>query len=97
MIDSYEVFVLVDEASRLMMRDEAVSGLVGLDIAACRAMAVSLAREAEVVPVEVPGTVASCIAEAARRAAFWDTAGLAPDALRLVLLLSDVNHELNRA
>ena len=44
MIDgSYEVLVLVDEACNLMVHDEAVSGLTGLDIVACRAMAVALA------------------------------------------------------
>ena len=96
MSDSYEVFVLVDEASRLMMRDRAVSGLTSLDIAACRAMAVALAKDTGVGTVELPTTVAACIAQAADRAAHWDLTDLPPEAHHLALLLSDVNYELNR-
>lgn len=98
MIDgSYEVLVLVDEACNLMVHDEAVSGLTGLDIVACRAMAVALAVGSEPVQVNVESTVGECIGRAARLSAAWDPAQLTAEALQLVLLLSDVNYELNKA
>ena len=98
MIDgSYEVFVLVDEACNLMVHDDTVTGFTALDIAACRAMVVEFAQGATEVAVDVPGSVAECIDQAARRAALWDPAQLTTEALRLVLLLSDVSRDLNRA
>jgi hypothetical protein len=98
MIDgSYEVFVLVDEACNLMVHDVTVSGFTALDIAACRAMVVEFAQGTTKVAVDVPDSVAQCIDQAARRAVSWDPAQLTTEALRLVLLLSDVSRDLNRA
>lgn len=94
---SYEVFVLVDEACNLMVHDDTVAGFTALDIAACRAMVVEFAQGATEVAVDVPGSVAECIDQAARRAALWDPAQLTTEALRLVLLLSDVSRDLNRS
>jgi len=98
MIDgSYEVFVLVDEACNLMVHDVTVSGFTALDIAACRAMVVEFAQGTTKVAVDVPDSVAQCSEQAARRAASWDPAQLTTEALRLVLLLSDVSRDLSRA
>lgn len=94
---SYEVVVLLDEACDLMMRGEEVPGLTGLDLVACSVMAAELALGADVEAVELPGTVAGCVDEAARRAAAWDPVGLPAEALRLVLMLSDLRRALLRA
>jgi hypothetical protein len=91
---SYEVFALVDEASHLMMYDDTVPGFTALDIVACQVMASDLAHGAEEVTLELPASVGECIDQAARRAADWDPAQLTTEALRLVLLLSDVRHTL---
>lgn len=92
---SYEVFVLLDEACDLMMRGEGIPGLTGLDLVACEVIAAELAQGAdEVAVLQLPETVAECVDEAARRAAAWDPVGMPAEALRLVLMLSELRRAL---
>lgn len=91
---SYEVFVLLDEACDLRMRGQAMPGFTGLDLAACQVIAAGLAQDAEERVVSLPGSVAQCVDEAARRAAAWDPAQVTSEARRLVLMLSDLRLDL---
>lgn len=91
---SYEVFVLLDEACDLMMRGEGIPGFTGLDLVACSVIAAELAQGSAEVGLDLPGTLAECVDEAAQRAASWDPGGLPVEALRLVLMLSELRRAL---
>ena len=92
------MFVLLDEACDLMMTtSEVLPGFTGVDLVACQVIAAGLAQDSIEVTLELPGSVAGCVDEAAKRAAAWDPVGLPSEAWRLVLMLSDLRRDLVKA
>ena len=83
----YEVFVLLDQASDLVVRDESISGSAALDIAAGHAIASELAAGLGEVPVELPSSVAGCLERAAREVMRWEPSELSTEALVLVTIV----------
>jgi hypothetical protein len=93
----YEVFVLLDHASDLMVRDESISGAAALDIAAGHAIASDLAAGVAESPVELPSSVAGCLEQAERVVMRWEPAELSTEALVLVVIVLELRLELCRA
>ena len=93
----YEVFVLLDQASDLMVRDESISGAAALDIAAGHAIASDLAAGLDETPVELSSSVVGCLEQAARRVMRWEPSELSTEALVLVTIVLELRLELCRA
>ena len=93
----YEVFVLLDQASDLMVRDESISGAAALDIAAGHAIASDIAVGLDETPVVLPSSVAGCLERAARQVLRWEPSELSTEALVLVTIVLQLRLELCRA